>query len=391
MKKKSNIYQSIDETVLTLVFQEPFYGHILQSISRGFSKSIKTAAVSINNNIIKLIINEDYFRNELNENERVAVIKHEVLHLVFKHLFRNKKYQNKRYLYNVAADLVVNQYIGKWKLPDNAVTLDKFPDLQLEGHESLEYYIEELSNIESNQIEIILENLFYDSHSFWDDNDEHSGFDTEITSCKIDRIIVDSFDKASNQSSFGNLPNDVIQQILKIKLSYRTNIDWRRSLRLFSQNSIRSNVKLTYKRTSKRFNIRPGIKINKSNKLLLAIDTSGSISEEELMVFFSEIQKIYNAGAEIDILECDAKVQEFYKFNGKIPNSVNGRGGTDFDPVFQFLNESKLNYDGCIYLTDGYGPKPLIKSKTKLLWVVNSDSETSHLINGKVIKLIINE
>ena len=81
----------------------------------------------------------------------------------------------------------------------------------------------------------------------------------------------------------------------------------------------------------------------------------------------------------------------FYKFNGKIPTSVNGRGGTNFDPVFEFINSNKLNYDGCIYLTDGYAPEPKVKSNIKLLWVVNNNSDTKHLINGKVIKLNINE
>jgi hypothetical protein len=50
---------------------------------------------------------------KLNDSERIAVLKHETLHLVFKHLFRNRKYCTNSFLYNIAADLVVNQYIGK--------------------------------------------------------------------------------------------------------------------------------------------------------------------------------------------------------------------------------------------------------------------------------------
>ena len=54
-------------------------------------------------------------------------------------------------------------------------------------------------------------------------------------------------------------------------------------------------------------------------------------------------------------------------------------------------NNGKLNYDGCIYLTDGYASEPKIKCRIKLLWVVTSDIDTSHLINGKIIKLNIND
>ena len=85
------------------------------------------------------------------------------------------------------------------------------------------------------------------------------------------------------------------------------------------------------------------------------------------------------------------KIQAFYKYNGKIPNRICGRGGTNFDPVLQFLNEKKVNYDGCIYLTDGYGPEPKIKPIKKILWVINSNIEATHLTTGKIIKLITNE
>ena len=48
-------------------------------------------------------------------------------------------------IYNIAADIVVNQYIGQnWKLPENAVTIEFFPDFNLDFLENVEYYYKEL-------------------------------------------------------------------------------------------------------------------------------------------------------------------------------------------------------------------------------------------------------
>lgn len=386
-----DINKIFSQSITNLVFNEPFYGHILQSITRKFTDTIPTAAVALNNQHVELLINEKYFVKKLNDSERIAVLKHEVLHLVLKHLFRNKNYHNKRLLYNIAADLVVNQYIGDWELPVNAITLNSFPDLKLMRFQSLDYYIAQLIKIEHELLKNINKDAVIDLHPTWDNNFDDSNFNNEIISNNLDQIIIDSFELDIRKGGYGSIPKEIKHAIYTIKSNYTSNIDWKRSIKIFSQNSIRSNIKSTFKRISKRFNYRPGIKIKKSEKLLLAIDTSGSISNKELNIFFTEIFKIANTGAEIDIIECDAKVHAFYKFNGKIPTSINGRGGTNFDPVFEFINYNKLNYDGCIYLTDGYAPEPKVKSNTKLLWVVTNNSDTKHLINGKVIKLNINE
>ena len=313
-----DVNKIFSQSITNLVFKEPFYGHILQSITRKFTDTIPTAAVALNNQHVELLINEKYFVKKLNDSERIAVLKHEVLHLVLKHLFRNKNYQNKRLLYNIAADLVVNQYIGEWELPVNAITLNSFPDLKLMRFQSLEYYITQLIKIEHELLNNISKGTVIDLHPTWVDNFDDSNFNNEIISNNLDRIILDSFDLDIRKGGYGSIPKEIKHAIYSIKSNYTSNIDWKRSLKIFSQNSIRSSIKTTYKRISKRFNYRPGVKIKKSEKLLLAIDTSGSITNKELNIFFTEISKIANTGAEIDIIECDAKVHAFYKFNGNI-------------------------------------------------------------------------
>jgi predicted metal-dependent peptidase len=390
---KQNPTEVLSRAIIQLIFKEPFYGHVMQSLPRSFSNAIPTAAVGIKNGLVEMLFNADFFINELNTSERVAVLKHEILHIVFRHLYRNKKYAEVKLIYNIAADLVVNQYIGNWQLPVNSITINSFPDLKLKEKQSIEYYIEKLLNIENGKLSLIISANYFDSHnSMWDEmSNETSDSSKDIAAYKLDRIIIDSFDKATNSKDKGDIPLEIKQAIFKIQASYKSNINWRKSLKIFAQHSMRTSVFLTHNRISKRFKTRPGVKIKRSEKLLLAIDTSGSISQKELDVFFTEINLIYKCGAEIDIVECDAKIQDFYKYKGVYPEYVKGRGGTDFDPVFEFINKGKLNYDGCIYLTDGYASEPKIKCPIKLLWVVTTNINTSHLIKGKIIKLNIND
>ncbi len=365
---------------------------MLQSIPRSFSTAIPTAAVGLKNGLVEMIFNPDFLMTELNAAQRVAVLKHEVLHIVFRHIYRSSKYDKIRLIYNLAADLVVNQYIGSWSLPENAVTLKSFPQLKLRENEQIGYYIEKLQSLEKEKISSFANVRCLAGHQTWDALGEESPDKLrDVAVVKLDKIVLEAREKAVRTNQYGLLPDRVREALTELQSLHKPTIDWRRSLRMFAQNSRQTRIGLTHKRISKRFLTRPGVRIRRTEKLLLAIDTSGSVSQQELLVFFAEIQRIYRCGAEIDIVECDAAVQRHYPYQGRIPEYVQGRGGTNFDPVFTFINERKLRYDGCIYLTDGQAASPTVKSRIRLLWVVIGDTDTRHLINGKIIKLDINE
>ena len=143
------------------------------------------------------------------------------------------------------------------------------------------------------------------------------------------------------------------------------------------------------KRISKRYGTRPGIKIKRFQKMAVAVDTSGSIPLKAYNLFFTEIYAIWKQGAEIEIIECDAAVNNTYQYRGKTPNQISGGGGTSFNPVFKYLKENRFEkYDGCIYLTDGYASEPTIKPPCKLFWVITPDGDLGkHLKYGKAVKI----
>lgn len=409
-----NINDEISRCIIKMLISEPFYAHFLSGIVRKVTDEVPTAAVGLNETKVTLYVNENFFLKELSTfSSRVAVIKHETLHLLFKHLFRLdlKKYDPK--LFNISADLVVNQFIGKWKLPENAVTLSSFPELELAKDESVEWYYKKILDLKKkvdnnkseksdtknnnsnnsfpNQsakaLEEILSSGTHSDHSKWGFSED--SLKSEHAETELDRLIVQTKERLSSDQ-YNLLPIEIKNLINLIIEKRNPKINWKRALKIFSSSSRRTKVKFTTKRISKRYGTRPGLKIQRNQKIAVAIDTSGSISEDELVIFFNEIHSMWRYGAEIEVIECDDKVRETYNYNGNFPKFINGRGWTDFNPVFEYINKDRNNiYDGCIYLTDGEAREPETRPKCKVFWVITANGKIgSHLKFGRVVQMI---
>ena len=404
-----NINNEISRCIIQMLVSEPFYAHLLSGIVRVVTHDIPTAAVGLNNTKVTLYVNEKFFLKELTTfSSRVAVIKHETLHILFKHLFRFdfKKYDGK--LLNIAADLVVNQFIGKWKLPDSAVTLSLFPDLNLKENESVEWYYTKICKLKkendknssrkdskngnnfpnksADSLNKILNNNIHGVHTKWVFADDK--LISKHAESELDRLIVQAKQRISSDE-FNILPDSIKDMVDIIIKKRRPKINWKRALNIFSSSSRKTKIKFTSKRFSKRYGTRPGTKIIRNQRMAVAIDTSASIPIEDFNFFFNEIYSIWKNGAEVEVIECDAEVQRCYEFKGKFPEFIEGRGGTAFDPVFKYLNRDRtIKYDGCIYLTDGYAMEPLIKPRCKVFWVITPDGEVGdHLKFGRAIKI----
>lgn len=385
------IQQEISRCINQLLIKEPFYAHLLSGVIRIYSDEVDTAAVGIRDNCIALYINPDFFFEKLKGiSQRVAVVKHETLHLVFKHLYRDAKHKNPDIL-NIAADLVVNQYIGPWELPEFAITLKTFPKLKLETKQSMEYYYNKLLDIHNNGgksepetfsiLESVMGKPTNGDHSKW-----LSPFDSQYSSTLLDQKITDAL-KRTPTMYHGTLPSDLIDYIKSLGHK-KQSIDWRRMLRIFANANGRTYVSHTMKRISKRYGTRPGIKIKRRWHLCLVIDTSGSIGVKTLSTFLSEINHIHKCGADITLMQCDAKVQSVSKYSPRSEIKVLGGGGTDFNPALKHIKESKTNFGGVIYFTDGCAPPTQVKIGIPLMWVITPDGEMGeHLKYGKQVRL----
>ena len=412
-----NVHEELSRCIIQMLFKEPFFNHLLSGIVRVVTEKVPTAAVSFSGSKIQLLVNESFFLKDLrSQTNRVAVVKHEALHLLFKHLFRMDLEKYDRALFNIAADLVVNQFIGSWKLPDSAVTLSTFPDLGLETNQTVEWYYEQLKDLQDSgsgglggsavagdgsgngsssaprsaeALSKILGKPNHSDHSFWG---TPKGIEEQVharaAETELERLIIQARERTPVKDH-GTIPgviNDLIDSMVE---SRKPKVDWRRVLRIFASTSRRTYIFSTIHRVSKRYGTRPGTKVKHLQKIAVAIDTSGSVSDSDLSKFFAEIDAMYRQGAEIKVIECDAEVQRTYNYNGHLPTEVAGRGGTVFDPVFTFLRSNRLTrYDGCIYLTDGDASEPTIRPPCPLLWVITANGTTGdHLKFGRIIKL----
>ena len=399
-----------------LLRNEPFFGHLLGGIQRHFTNSVNTLDVGIRGNFIQLLINPNFLLKELTKSEnRIAVLKHEVLHLVFKHIFRNKTLKYDPILWNIAADLVVNQYVAPYQLPEGAILLSTFPDINFSPQDTADnYYLlleklqNEISKNKSKQsdsakiLKSILKNKMPSDHSYWANGSIHD-IDGELVGEKVpattrealNQTIEDQILKAYKrvyQSNFaGKIPAWLERFIDQTINDSKPKVDWRKTIRIFSSSCRGNQLKSTQLRESKRYEVldgmipSPGIKLKRIQNLVLAIDTSGSINTELLKLFFIEIHAIFKQGAKITVLECDSEIKQIYIYNGIKPKLVKGGGGTSFEPVMLWLKQSKKKFDGCIYLTDGYADAPETKPPCRILWVIFGNDSENYPKYGKRI------
>lgn len=389
---------AIAKAGVELLRKEPFYAHVLSGLSRIVTEEIPTMAVSYKNDGFCLWINPLFTIKELSDKERIAVLKHEILHLVFKHLFRSRG--NDKELENVAADLVVNQYVTPWPLPKGAVLLSSFPDLSLLPEQTFEWYYEKLRELRNSNasdkyprskeaLDLIEgDKKSRGNHDLWGaEKKDGQNSNEKVVEVAIKKIIEQAFQK-SGSKNIGTLPLSIQRELTSI--NEKPKVSWKRILRIFSNSCGKTKLKSTRRKESTRYPGNPGTKIKRLQHIAVAIDTSGSIDEKTLQLFWNEIIGIQKAGAKITIIECDCKIHKVWELNRKasLPE-LKGGGGTSFDPVFDWLNKNRnLGVGGCVYFTDGYGAKPTIKPNSSILWALyRADENISHLTPGKIIKI----
>ena len=188
-------------------------------------------------------------------------------------------------------------------------------------------------------------------------------------------------DLVQSTTQWGSLPGDMVELIKKAS---EGKIDYRGALRTFRSSILSQKRRLTRMRPSRRFGFEQmGSHYDFTTRLLIAIDTSGSVGSEELGRYFRIITTFFKYGIqEIDVLMFDDEVQgKPIKLDDAKKNKqefkVRGRGGTNFQAPIDYVKENP-NYDGLIIITDGYAPVPDVPPhlSAKLLWVI--DNEQSH-------------
>lgn len=159
--------------------------------------------------------------------------------------------------------------------------------------------------------------------------------------------------------------------------------DYRKALTQFRQNIVSANRKLTRMRPSRRYGFKAmGSRYERKANVLIAVDVSGSITDESFEHFAHAIKNFFFLGLieKIDLIFFDVNLKNTtpIPFSKKVDlNQIKGRGGTNFQVPFDYFEEHKSEYSGMILFSDGEGNCPVIKSGVKnILWIL--DSHTSY-------------
>ena len=372
-----------------LIFEEPFYGLFLVGLNKTFRDDIPTAGVSKHGIGVQLAINPNFF-DDLSEDHRIGLVKHEILHISFGHLLMRDLYNDHK-LFNIAADLEINQYIDSKYLPDGGITMDSFPELTLPKRAGTKVYYDLLSEAKDDGTSPSLDSMLndtegdspYDDHSTWDEFDDLTEADKKLIEKQIEHQIKEIAEQTEKRQ--GNIPGELSELIGRLRHVEPPKFDWKSYLRRFVGNSTVSYTKKLRRKYNKRYVANPGLKIKFKNHILVGVDTSASVSSDELVEFMNELHHMSKTGHKITVAQCDTSLNSVEEFNPKKDWAIVGRGGTSFQPVIDHYNEHG-RYTALIYFTDGeaYNPSDCPKNT---LWVLSNRSNMNDKLPGKVIKL----
>ena len=346
--------ERITQSRVRLLLTKPFFGQLAVRLKiEDASDYIPTAATDGR----RFMFNRE-FVNSLTDEMLDFLVGHEVLHCVFDHM--QARGDRKPQLYNAAADYNINmtlveQNIGK------PITEDKLQggkiclDWKYSGKNSYEIYDDLLKNQEDAKGMDVHMNEIEPG-----EDGEGEGQNVEMSE-EEKKMLADEIKQApiqAAQAAGEGVPDSIKRMISEL---VAPKMDWREILRTQLESSIKSDF--TFMRPSKRSGevIFPGMNKDEQLDIAVALDTSGSISPVMLRDFLSEVQGIMDQyqSYKVHVFQFDTGVYGADTFTSDDGRSMNeyelkGGGGTDFDVVFNYMEEYSIEPDQLVMFTDGY-------------------------------------
>ena len=400
-----DLQKNLNKICKDLMLEQPFYGLLLLNLNKQFTDKVKTAGVGLDKINYKLYINPDFW-STLTENEKKGLLQHELMHIAFFHITEFKHLKDHE-LANQAQDIEINQKIPSDYLPKGGCTLDKYASMGLLPNEGTNIYYDKLFNqknegegdSQGQQLMQAIQNAIQDGTNQvtdqgqnnmtlpehdWDDFKDLTEAEEKLINKQLEVMLNEVVEQV--KKSQGHIPHEVLQRIENLKNIEPPKFNWRAYLRRYVGNSTKNSVRKTKRKQSRRFELDFGIKIQEYSSILVAIDSSASVSDKEIYEFMNEIKHMYKCGHDFTLVFADTKMQEPIKYRPNAEIVIKQRGGTDFNPVVDYYIKNKKKYTTLIYLTDGECPAPNAIVKN-MLWVLSTNcSDTDHL-PGKTIKL----
>lgn len=370
------------ETRAALIWTAPAFSHLLFSmlnptngeLAAVFTEDVPIAATDGSN----LILNPKTFF-KYNLAKRVFIVAHEILHNVWNHCILSRQYRlstKVKYadgselpydaqLMNVAMDLIINDLLITCKIGEFPTEGCHDPKIATHKDSFLDAYKKVFKQKPNGGggFDVLLDpGASQGKHPDQASQDRsQTAWDVAVAAAMasakaqgklpvaLERVFTDMLEPTASWQ-------DLIRAFFARKVGSGS-YDWRKPDRRLIQRDIYA----------------PQRSGNGCGDVVVAVDTSGSIGQRQLDVFFAELRGILDdvRPNRLHLVWCDAKVHhvdeldESSDLGGLKPH---GGGGTDFRPVFEWIDEHNVRPDALVYLTDGMGDFPEDEPNYPVLW-----------------------
>ncbi|MEA2100941.1 MAG: VWA-like domain-containing protein [Campylobacterota bacterium] len=365
------IDKKISQAKAKLLVDYPYFGTIASKLELVLNDDIQASK----SDGIKLEYNSDFFQ-ELTLSEMEFVFANGAMHASLSHDMR--KNNRSGWLWQLATDYAINDM-----LVENGM------DRPWQSHYSERFcglYAEEI--YAELKDDILRDELEYEAEDVKDVDDSKNENEETQTEQNIKQITKDDFLKEQlfeeftkatleSESKTGELPLDMDRFF---ELNFDGKIDWREELKLaidkFHKDDyilIPPNKKFLY------LGIYLPSCVSNRFRLVVAIDSSGSVDDELLNEFLSELNFLMQIiqNYQIELLVCDDKIQSHQTFySGDILEcDIKGQGGTDFRPIFEFIESEFEDTKLLLYFTDLDGKFPKKEPNYDVKWVTSKEND----------------
>jgi len=359
-----DVTKRISKAKTALILEHPFIGSVALNMPMSIDNSVPTAAT----NGKRVLFNEE-FCNGLSDEELKFLVAHECMHPMLEHNFRRG--ERDAYKWNQAADYVINKLLtdeGIGKMPEQGLLDDT---IYTNGGGT------------SDGIFNLLPDTPEDGQGNGgqgqplDSCEDGQGSPAEVSQQQAEWKVKVA-QAAQSAKMMGKMSaglERLVDTILKPK------VDWRDVLQRFVV-KCRSDQR-SWARPNRRFLSQglylPSVSGESLGEIAFAVDCSGSIGQDEINQFASEITTVWQdqRPTKVHVIYFDSEVSHYDEFEQEDEPVVkpHGGGGTAFSPVFRYMADKGIEPVACIFLTDlccdDFGDAP----DYPVLWVSTHDDK----------------